>query len=99
MPPIRWIADALMILKTSRKAIEWKKLVEMNDLHRVNLLIYSSLDYLNENFSASIPSEILDALKNAPASRMQKAANLSPMHDKPLPWNWRQFAAEYTFEF
>ena len=98
-PPIRWIADAVMILRKSKDEINWEKLVEIACLHRVNLMIFTALDYLNKNFAASIPLKVLSGLKTAPLTRMQKAASILQMSENPAPWTRRKYLRYYTIKY
>ena len=98
-PPIRWIADAITILRTSKNEINWQKLVEISRLHRVDLMIFTALDYLDKNFTAEIPPEVLRELENAPLTKMQKAANLHFLSENPMPWTRRQHLHYYAIKY
>jgi hypothetical protein len=98
-PPIRWIADAVTILRKSNDELDWEKLVEIARLHRVNLMIFTALDYLDKNFAVEIPPEVLRRLKNSPLTGMQKTANILQMSENPMPWTRRQYLRYYIIKY
>jgi len=61
MPPIRWIADAVTILRTSQ--IEWASLVDLaRDLH-VTIPLGATLSFLRATFPTPIPEDAVEKLK------------------------------------
>ncbi len=61
-PPIRWIADAMSVLKTNASEIDWNDMIEFAKrcklAHRLNL----GLNYLKRDFDAAVPDDILASL-------------------------------------
>ncbi len=74
VPPIRWVADAMMVLKTERQNIEWDRLLECVERHRLRLLVGDALEYLNRNFDASVPSVVLRWLRNQEPTPLESFA-------------------------
>ncbi len=62
LSPIRWIADAMMILQKS--SIDWKLLVENAQAHQQNLSVLVGLCFLMQHFEAEIPFHVLKQLEN-----------------------------------
>lgn len=72
VPPIRWAADAMMILRTSETEIDWDQLVVYAEKRRLSLPMRDSLSYLKQSLKAPIPGAILDSLHNMPVSRFER---------------------------
>ncbi len=68
VPPIRWIADAFMVLRSGEE-IEWGRiLVQAQRLHMV-LPLKATMQYLHEVFHALIPDDFLQHLDQLPISK------------------------------
>lgn len=65
LPTLHWIADAMMIFKTSPE-IDWERLLMLAEQHRSVLPLRESLNYLSHQMDAPIPPSILQALQNKP---------------------------------
>ncbi len=70
IPLIRWIADAVTILK--QKAIDWERLIEMGKTAHICLPLSLTLQYLSEQFDAPIPQGAIQKLKETAPLRLQK---------------------------
>jgi hypothetical protein len=75
--PIRWIADALTILRTSQ--MDWSRLVRSAEHLRVSIPLAATLSFLRETFRTSIPGDVLGQLASirAEASERRYFARLS----------------------
>jgi hypothetical protein len=71
VPPLRWVADAMMIMKTA--PIDWDRLIAQARKRRLILPLRDTLDYLHSKLAAAVPSGILPSLHNIPASRLELA--------------------------
>lgn len=60
--PIRWIPDALTILRTRSGAIDWHRLLDFAGAYRLTYRLALGLRYLAETFQAPIPAFVLPAL-------------------------------------
>jgi len=69
LPPLRWVADAMMIFKTAE--IDWERLLILAEQHRSVLLLKETLNYLRHQMDAPIPSTVLTELQNKPVSKTQ----------------------------
>jgi hypothetical protein len=82
VPPIRWIADAQMILgaeKSAENSIDWPRLLRHAKQHRLTLSLKESLQYLKCLLHAPIPEEVLAELGANPISlgeRLDYASNI-----------------------
>ena len=61
--PIRWLADAYLVLRQSKSEIDWDLLVETAREKDIALPAYETLEYLKSEFSADIPEEVLKKLQ------------------------------------
>jgi hypothetical protein len=58
--PIRWIADALTILRTSQ--VDWSRLVELARHLSVSIPLTATLSFLRDTFPTPIPGDVLGQL-------------------------------------
>ena len=70
-PPLRWIPDAMMILKTS--AIDWDRLITHARNRRLILPLRDTLDYLSHRLAAPVPPQVLQSLYETKTSRLERA--------------------------
>lgn len=61
-PPVRWVADAIFILKIHSGKIDWDRFIDMAHGYKVLLPIRSSLSYLKEEFDADIENAAIEKL-------------------------------------
>ena len=61
--PIRWLADAHLVLRHSRAKIDWNLLVETAREKDITLPAYETLEYLRSEFRADVPKEALEKLR------------------------------------
>jgi Uncharacterised nucleotidyltransferase len=75
--PIRWIADALTILRTSQ--MDWGRLVRSAEHLRVSIPLAATLSFLRDTFPTAIPGDVLGQLASirADASERRYFARLS----------------------
>jgi len=67
-PPIRWIADAMSLINSSDKEIEWTRFINQAEKHKVVLRVKEALHYLQDKFQACIPMSIMDKINQIPIS-------------------------------
>lgn len=65
VPPIRWIADALIVLRVFSSEIDWIRLPDVAKRHHLSLPLHKALSYLQRNFQVSIPTKALAQLQEA----------------------------------
>ncbi len=66
MPSIRWIADAVTILRTS--TIDWNRLLRVAADLRVTVPCIEAFDFLNHEFDADVPVDFIGKLAACPVS-------------------------------
>jgi hypothetical protein len=74
LPPFRWIADAVTVIRSAGDQLDWDRLVAEAERRRLTVAVTAALTYLGEEFSAPIPPAVLAALRAAPDSRHERAA-------------------------
>jgi hypothetical protein len=82
VPPIRWVADAMMVLGASAAEIDWTSLSKKAQRHRIVLPVRDSLEYLKQKFDAPVPDSLLKSLSAVRVSTMEREnyeLTLNPM--------------------
>jgi Uncharacterised nucleotidyltransferase len=73
LPSIRWVADAMMVLRTASTAIDWTRFLNQACERMLVLPAQSTMTYLSEAFEAPIPRDVLQRLNSSAASRRERA--------------------------
>ena len=68
--PIRWIADALTILRTSQ--IDWRRLTKLARHLSVSIPLATTLRFLRDTFPTPIPCEVLGELASIRADASEQ---------------------------
>jgi hypothetical protein len=85
LPPFRWIADAITVIRSAEEQLDWDQLVVEAEHRRLTVAAGAALEYLSEAFDAAIPPAVLERLRAAPASRHERAAfRAAGQPDSPL---------------
>ena len=71
IPPIRWIADAMIILQNSKSNIDWNRLTGLIQERRLILHLRDTLNYLRDRLNYPIPLSVLQSIQNMPVSRTE----------------------------
>lgn len=71
-PAIRWIADAVTIMKSSGPQIDWRRIINHAKKYMVSLQLKEGLNYLYRNFQIFVPAAALDEINGLPASRFER---------------------------
>lgn len=97
-PPIRWIADAAMIMRRADRGIDWERLVDVAKTERLSYRLGLGLRYLADRFAMPIPAHVLNALDSIPLTLLERIENTIALHDSDrlyrhlLTKNWVIFA-------
>ncbi len=67
-PPIRWVADAMLLLCNTENPVDWDRLLNHSKKFRVSLQMRDAFDYLRENFKAPVPDDVFNQLSEAKSS-------------------------------
>jgi hypothetical protein len=81
LPSIRWIADAVMVIRNGEDSLDWDRVITQATARRFVPNIALALDYLNRRLDVAVPSRVLDRLRAHPSSRLDRLemwARLSP---------------------
>ena len=70
--PIRWIADAVMVIRSSESAIDWAALADESVVRHLTLPVRDGLAYLAEHLGAPVPPATLGTLQAAPVSPLEQ---------------------------
>jgi len=85
LPPFRWIADAVTVIRSAGGELDWHRLVAETERRQLTVSVAVALDYLGEEFGAAVPQTVLADLRAVPASRHERAAfRAAGRPDSPL---------------
>ena len=92
-PPIRWIADAMMILRKSAAELDWDAMVDYAIRHQIDYRFRLPLLFLKQHFEAAIPDSVLAALARKPTwvQRIEATSvlrNPTRLHNSPIGHFW-----------
>lgn len=97
-PPIRWIPDALLILRQRSADIDWQRLLAFADTQRLTQRLALGLFYLAEHFAAELPDFVMTHLHRYRPVMLERIANTGVlgdfhrMYSHPLTKQWVMFA-------
>jgi hypothetical protein len=72
IPSIRWIADAITLINSDDFTIDWQRLINTAQKHRLNLRFKKGLQYLHDNFHPLIPPSVMKTIINLPVYYLEK---------------------------
>lgn len=95
VPPIRWIADAMILLQRSGEHMDWDRLLSHAEKWRLSVPLGETLRYLSEEFSAPISSSVLDRLMKTPVEKWEIREYLSEIRARKwlgeFPYHWHRY--------
>ncbi len=68
VPPIRWIADAFTVIRTSGSELDWDRLVRKARERALAQIVLAGLSYLQSTLDLAVPVGAIESLSRAPAS-------------------------------
>jgi hypothetical protein len=71
-PPFRWVADAMILLRTSRADIDWDRLLRHARERQLTLPMRDTLKLLVEEFDADIPPNVMLTLETTRPTMTEK---------------------------
>lgn len=71
-PPIRWVADAMVMINSEEIEIDWNRLLRYASKFRVFLQVKEALIYLKGHFNAHIPDTILKQMEEYKPSYVER---------------------------
>jgi hypothetical protein len=72
VPSVRWIADALVVLRSTHAEVDWDRLVAQAERRRLILGLSEMLGYLHDTWHAPVPKRVIQSLGNLPVSRTER---------------------------
>lgn len=94
-PPIRWVADAMMIINSSPDEIDWAQLVSQAQKRQLVLRLKETLTILRELVDAPVPTSILQDIQTLPISGIERLESKS-VYGRRIPVLW-SFIYVYTY--
>jgi len=70
--PIRWVADAMMILNDSEAQVDWERLLAQARDRQLVVTVREALSYLRRLLDAPMPPDMLHSLMSIPVSRIER---------------------------
>jgi hypothetical protein len=58
-PPIRWCADAFLLIKRNQNCLNWEKVLKMAKDYHLSLSTFNALNFLRNDLFCPIPAEVL----------------------------------------
>lgn len=86
---VRWIGDALAVLRTRGATLDWERFAEDAETRGVTYPTGDALAYLVEAFDAAVPANVIERLRAHPVSRLQRRLYLPRAGDargEPTPY-------------
>lgn len=86
VPPIRWIADAITLLRKTPD-FEWDRFVNQTLKRRLLLPVKQALEFLGDRFEIPIPTNVLEEMRQTRASlseRIEQSYRMKDHHRQPL---------------
>jgi hypothetical protein len=72
--PVRWIADALKIMRHPSTRVDWDRVVMLAERWHVVLHLHDTLGYLSQRWLAPVPAAVLRSLSRSRVSDIDRAA-------------------------
>jgi hypothetical protein len=95
VPPLRWLADAMIIVRDAQSELDWSRLVWLAQGRRLILPVRETLDYLRDKLDAPVPPSVMESLQQAAVSRTEHAEHdwitRSPGLLGQLPAKWYRY--------
>ena len=74
-PPIRWIPDALVLMRSAAGTMAWDELVDFAKDQRLSYRLHLGLSYLRQRFDAPIPESVLAELRRSGPTVLERIEN------------------------
>jgi hypothetical protein len=66
VPPVRWVPDALVVIRAAGGTVDWERLVEQAERRILALPMIDTLRYLTDTFDAPVPAWVHAHLARVP---------------------------------
>jgi hypothetical protein len=81
VPPVRWVADAVTVIRASGRGLDWDRLIAQARQRRLTRIVGASLAYVAASFDVPVPAAVIRVLEKSPASineRLERWARTRP---------------------
>jgi hypothetical protein len=98
MPPVRWIPDALAVIRGAGAALDWQRLTDFAEAQKITYRLGLGLRYLATEWRAPVPDHVFRALNTASVSLRERVENTIVFRDidrlfaDPVTKQWVIFA-------
>ena len=90
MPPVRWVADSVLLLEQVGSRVDWERLYERAIRSRLTVPLYTGLSYLSRVFQSPIPSQVVTRFGAAAVSH-REVAEFRVKARRRNPWRRLRF--------
>jgi putative nucleotidyltransferase-like protein len=80
---VRWIVDAMRILRNGAEPIDWPRLLAQVARRRLVLQVRYCFEFLTAAFAAPIPAHVLEQIRRAPVSWLERVEFRSRLRPEP----------------
>ncbi len=70
--PLRWVADAVLLIEGAASQLDWSRLVEQGGRRRLSCVLHHMLGYLHRRWRVPVPKEVLDELRRLPVASWEQ---------------------------
>ena len=98
MPPVRWIPDALAIIRGARDELDWQRLTDFARAQKISYRLGLGLRHLANEWHAPVPEQVFRTLDTAGLSLRERIENTIVFRDidrlfaDPVTKQWVIFA-------
>lgn len=71
IPVVRWVADAVLLLRAEGAQMDWARLVAQAEERRLARTVAAGLTFLRDELEVAVPAEVLAALEGAPPDALE----------------------------
>ena len=89
-PPLRWVADAHVVITSSGSELDWDRLLRLSTRHGLAAYTSQALTFLDRLFPTIVPPPVLAAARALPISRRERRQferAIRPSHWLPKLWD------------
>ena len=83
-PPLRWIADAHVVITSSGSELDWDRLLRLSTRYRLAAYTSAALAYLDRLFPTIVPPPVLAAARALPVTRQERREFERSTRSSPL---------------
>lgn len=72
VPPLRWVADAMVVMRESEGDVDWERLLARAERRRLVEQLRNTLGYLRGLLDAPVPLSVIERLEALPVSGVER---------------------------